>query len=836
MKHLRRLLIVLCLACVSWGISGITAVCAAGSAKLEEVDYTKGFAIQPHGSVTYEFAEDWWPASEVYISIKQIPTEIQKGSCHFVTYLPEELPDGQYGLEIFANGFEFGKSIQFGLEKGKIVYDGPVSVEWIKNETGYLITFGTEYEFAKKRDNYEVVIKFHSEKRVKSEHIMFNELLFEDEITGTKKIKLYDNSINISARHFYDFFAVSSSICDGIVIGAPRVMEVGEEEQLEFVRNSKNCKFVSSDSKIVVISEQGMITAKATGKVQITVTDKVSGESETHKINVVKSVENKLFTNSIAISTYNNKGTAYKTWWDESEVCIYLSQLPVKLLRGGYGVSVYIPDYLLKDGQYGLGVSLCKTKSPYDNFSYADANLNIVNGVMDEASVSGAVARRIENGYLLDLAGCYAQSDVIENPVIVLKIHSDVTGENGKIYFGDIFFGDAVTGYEEIDLSDETLNISAERLSTGENIKTEIINNDAGLQFTQATGLMYTGETFTLKVKDSAKKKLTYTSSDKKVATVSKAGKITAKGAGEVKITVKDSVSGAENVLYVSVKDPYVRPQAERSTMLKGTAYTFTGVGYGLKQPSFEWSSSNKKVATIGKTSGEVKAIAVGTTKITLKDTVSGKTYTFSLEVYDVSSRELEEYIRIETNGLISGEMEQKVTKLLYEVYPEIFDYFAYGKYRKVVCNFTNEDEIYTTWIPGSEEVSMFISAPYLKQYPNDVDCITHELIHCAQEYPHTDEWTWLLEGITDYGRNIFGLYNEEAGWSIPKYSPSHKPSDGYGPVAAFLTYVAENHNADIIQILNKRLKAGTCSDSVWVESTDHTLEELWELYAKANE
>ena len=833
MKNVRRLLICLCLACILWGVSGVTAVCAAGTVKLEEVDYTKGFVIQPHGSVTYEFAEDWWSASEVYISIKQIPVEIQKGCCYFVAYLPKEVPDGQYGLEIFANGFDFGKGIQFGLEKGKIVYNGSEKVTWTKTEEGYLISFGTEYEFAEKRDNYEVVLKFHSEKRVKSEYIIFNELWFDDEVTGTKKVELSDNSINISARQYSGTFTVASSRCDGIVFGVPRVMEVGEEEQLGFVRDRKNYKFVSSDSKIAAISEQGMITAKATGKVQITVTDKVSGESETLKINVVKKVEDKLFTDSIAVSTYNNKGTAYRNWWDESELCIYLSELPVKLLRGGYGVSVYIPDYLLKDGQYGVGVSLCKIKSPYEYFSYADANLNIVNGIMDEASVSGAVVRRIENGYLLDLAGCYAQSEVIENPVIVLKIHSDVTGENGKIHFGDIFFGDAVTGYEEIDLSDETLSISAERLSTGENIKTEIINNDAGLQFTQATGLIYTGETFTLKVKDSAKKKLTYTSSDKKVATVSKAGKITAKAAGEVKITVKDSVSGAENVLYVLVKDPYIRPQTERSTMLKGAVYTFTGVGYGLKKTTFEWSSSNKKVATIGKTSGEVKAIAVGTTKITLKDTVSGKTYSFSLEVYDVSARELDEYIRIETNGLIGGEMEQKITKLLYEVYPEVFDYFANGKYRKVVCNITNEDGIYTTWIPGSEEVSMFISVSHLEQNPNDVDCITHELIHCAQEYPDVQDQVWLMEGMTDYGRSLFGLYNEEAQWSLPTYQSGQKYTDSYTVTAGFLKYVVDNHNKDMIQILNAQFKQGPCPDSIWVENTGYTIDELWAMYAK---
>ena len=196
-----------------------------------------------------------------------------------------------------------------------------------------------------------------------------------------------------------------------------------------------------------------------------------------------------------------------------------------------------------------------------------------------------------------------------------------------------------------------------------------------------------------------------------------------------------------------------------------------------------------------------------------------------SKKVYPSDS--LDHYISLETNGLIPPETEQRISDLLHETYPGIFAYFAGGRYEKITCRIEIRDGIAST---RGRDIS--VSAEYLNQHPHDLDCITHELIHCAQAYP-SNAPGWLTEGIADYGRYLFGLYNESAGWALPDYSQSHSYMDGYRTTAAFLKYVAEHHEADIVSILNDALQKNAYSDALWMEHTGHTAQALWEMYGR---
>lgn len=538
---------------------------------------------------------------------------------------------------------------------------------------------------------------------------------------------------------------------------------------------------------------------------------------------------NNLFSTGVEVKPYDNGGKVYGNWWGESEICVYIENIPVEIIRGGYGVTAYIPDYSLKDGVYGIEVSLCKEKSPYSYYSYNDVKFFISNGKFDEEQ-SECVWRRIPTGYLVDLAAGYVQKENSDDYVVILKLHSSATGDNGCIYFGDLFFADAASGFAHVDLNNTNIKISAERLSTQEVVDVRLKELKAGLEVTNITGQLYVGETLKLQVKcaNNSTKKLIYTSSDKRIATISKSGKIVTKKAGTTQITVADEISGAEFSWPLTIVEPYVAPQIEKNAVLLGNSYQFIGVGYGIENTNFTWSSSNKSVGKIGKKSGLFKALKEGTTKITLTDENSGKKYSFYVKVYDVAGRDLDSYISIETNELISVEIEQKVTKLLYEVYPDIFDYFADGVYEKVTCTFISMDGV--AYTSGRD---MYVSAEYINSNPQDLDCITHELIHCAQYYSTYDN-VWLIEGITDYGRSLFGLYNDQANWKLATYMQGQNYTDSYQVTGGFLKYVVENHNKNMILILNKYLKKGSCPDSVWVDNTGYTIEELWELY-KAN-
>lgn len=121
--------------------------------------------------------------------------------------------------------------------------------------------------------------------------------------------------------------------------------------------------------------------------------------------------------------------------------------------------------------------------------------------------------------------------------------------------------------------------------------------------------------TYKLKLNGSSIKSAT--SSNKKIATVTKAGKITGVKAGTAKITVK----GANKKSYtcsVTVKNPKLK---ETSIKLKKGFSKKLTISYAAKTT---WSSSNKKVAKVD-SKGKVTAVGTGSAVITAK--VAGKTF-----------------------------------------------------------------------------------------------------------------------------------------------------------------------------------------------------------------
>ena len=120
-----------------------------------------------------------------------------------------------------------------------------------------------------------------------------------------------------------------------------------------------------------------------------------------------------------------------------------------------------------------------------------------------------------------------------------------------------------------------------------------------------------------------SQQKVTYSSSNKKVATVSSKGVITAKKSGTAKITVK---SGSKKFV-VTVSVPKTATKA--ITGVPGEVRIKKGKTYTLKakltpknsEEKLTYSSSNKKVATVSK-AGKIKGVKKGTAYITVK---SGK-------------------------------------------------------------------------------------------------------------------------------------------------------------------------------------------------------------------
>lgn len=133
---------------------------------------------------------------------------------------------------------------------------------------------------------------------------------------------------------------------------------------------------------------------------------------------------------------------------------------------------------------------------------------------------------------------------------------------------------------------------------------------------------IYVGSSYTLKLTGTTIKSTS--SSNKKVATVSKKGKVSAKKAGKATITLKGK-NGKKYKCTVTVKKPYIN--AKKKTLKVRKSFTLKLTGTTIKKAV----SSNKKVATVSK-KGKVTAKKAGKATITLKGK-DGKLYKCKITV-----------------------------------------------------------------------------------------------------------------------------------------------------------------------------------------------------------
>jgi hypothetical protein len=152
-------------------------------------------------------------------------------------------------------------------------------------------------------------------------------------------------------------------------------------------------------------------------------------------------------------------------------------------------------------------------------------------------------------------------------------------------------------------------------------------------------------------------------------------------------------------------------------------------------------------------------------------------------------------------------------------------------------------------------------SAGYFKVHPDDVGAMVHETVHCVQSYRRGNNPGWLVEGIADYIRffeyepqrsrpaleastvALLGAPAADGGllalgnllsartWGRPRpLRPERARYDGsYRVTAAFLAFVTDRYDHDLVRKLNASMRAGTYSDAVFQQLTGKSLKQLEE-------
>lgn len=158
---------------------------------------------------------------------------------------------------------------------------------------------------------------------------------------------------------------------------------------------------------------------------------------------------------------------------------------------------------------------------------------------------------------------------------------------------------------------------------------------------TKAT--IYVGDKYTIKTKVSSKKasnkKLSYTSSNKKVAFVNSKGVVTAKKAGKAKITIKSTDgSNKKAVVTITVKTASISLNEASAVVALNTTHQLVATvsPNGVLNKKVTWASDNTAVATVD-VNGLVTGVGIGTATITAKN-ASGKTATCTVSVEAIAT------------------------------------------------------------------------------------------------------------------------------------------------------------------------------------------------------
>jgi hypothetical protein len=114
-------------------------------------------------------------------------------------------------------------------------------------------------------------------------------------------------------------------------------------------------------------------------------------------------------------------------------------------------------------------------------------------------------------------------------------------------------------------------------------------------------------------------------------------------------------------------------------------------------------------------------------------------------------------------------------------------------------------------------------SVKFFQDHPDDVGAMVHETAHVVQNYRRGGNPGWLVEGVADYVR----FFKFEPG-NLGPIDPNRAHYNGsYRVTAAFLAYLTEKYDKDMVLKLNRLMRDGEYKSEVFQELTGKPLDDL---------
>lgn len=124
-------------------------------------------------------------------------------------------------------------------------------------------------------------------------------------------------------------------------------------------------------------------------------------------------------------------------------------------------------------------------------------------------------------------------------------------------------------------------------------------------------------------------------------------------------------------------------------------------------------------------------------------------------------------------------------------------------------------------------------SSIWMVKHPEDIDVVTHEVMHIVQDYGNSVGPGWLTEGIADYARYKFGVDNAGAKWTLPALKPEHSYKNSYRITARFFAWIEKKVKSGTIKAVDASLRDHTYTAAIWPKLTGKDLDALWADYVK---
>jgi len=172
--------------------------------------------------------------------------------------------------------------------------------------------------------------------------------------------------------------------------------------------------------------------------------------------------------------------------------------------------------------------------------------------------------------------------------------------------------------------------------------------------------------------------------------------------------------------------------------------------------------------------------------------------------------------------------VQRRMIETFFTVYPKLAKEYNKKTAKEVTISI---DTAYDG-VAATGNAHVVVSPKYMAKHLEDIDVITHEVMHIVQDYGDTNGPGWLTEGIADFARNQFGVNNKAARWSLGKYNAKQKYDNSYNVTARFLFWIELKHKKGIVKELDKEMREHKYVDTVWATQTGKTLDELWAEYS----